>query len=162
MYYFENMEVSQFNKFDLARFRRKNIGILFQDFRLLPFLNVKQNIKLPLFFLPEKIKGEKVTEIMQSLKILHRRKAFPKDISGGEAQRTAIARAMILRPKILLLDEPTGNLDRETEKSIVKILLNYKKQGMTIVVISHSHNMAKTADYVFEVKNKKIRQKNKL
>ena len=161
-YSFENIEVNRLNKFDLARFRRKNIGILFQDFRLLPFLNVEQNIKLPLFFFPERIIKEKTIEIMQSLKILHRRKAFPKDISGGEAQRTAIARAMIIRPKILLLDEPTGNLDRETAKKIIEILLNYKeKEKITIVAVSHSENMARVADHVWELKSKKMELKNK-
>ena len=161
-YFFENMEVHRFNKFDLAVFRRKNIGILFQDFRLLPFLNMEQNIKLPLFFLPEKIMKEKIIEVMQSLKILHRRKAFPKDISGGEAQRTAIARAIILKPKILLLDEPTGNLDKETGKRIIEILHRYKKkEKITIVAVSHSEDMIGAADHVWEIKNKKVELKKK-
>ena len=157
-YYFKNMEINDLNKFRLAGFRRKNIGILFQDFRLLPFLNVEQNIRLPLFFVPERIIKEKIISIMQELKILNRKKAFPKDISGGEAQRTAIARAMILKPKILLLDEPTGNLDKETEKKILEILLEYKKkEKITIIAISHSENIAKKADYIWELKNQTIR-----
>ena len=153
-YNFEGNLLQRMGKFSAAQFRRENVGVLFQDFRLLPFLTTEQNIKLPLYFLPEKIENSKVSHILSELKISHRRRAYPKDLSGGEAQRTAMGRAMVLEPKLLLLDEPTGNLDHETEKNILEYLMSFReKRGLTIVCITHSKYMMQNSDEVWELKD---------
>ena len=152
-YVFQEQPLQNMGKFSAAQFRRTNIGVLFQDFRLLPFLTAKQNIKLPLYFLPEKIQNTKVENMLDELKISHRQKAYPRDLSGGEAQRTAMARAMVLEPKLLLLDEPTGNLDFDTEKSIVQYLRKFRKQrGLSIICITHSKYITAESDEVWTLK----------
>ena len=153
-YFLSKKPVHQMGKFKMAKFRRDNIGILFQDFRLLPFLTTQQNIKLPLYFLSEKINKNRVNHLLDELKISHRKKAYPKDLSGGEAQRTAIARSIILQPKLLLLDEPTGNLDATTEKIIIEYLMKFRKKNkLTIVCITHSHYIMEQADEVWTLKD---------
>lgn len=142
-------------------FRRRNIGFLFQDFRLLPFLNVEQNIGLPLLFSGLAIGKKTMHQWMKDLNIFHLRKSLPHQISGGEAQRTALARALILQPKLLLLDEPSGNLDSETEKEIVQILLRLKEKKLTLICVTHSKVIMEAADVVYHLKNKQlISQKN--
>ena len=161
-YIFEESSIQRMGKFSAAQFRRKNIGILFQDFRLLPFLTAEQNIKLPLYFLPEKIDDHKVDHALNELKIAHRKKAYPKDLSGGEAQRTAMARATILEPKLLLLDEPTGNLDQEIEKNILQYLMKFReKQGLTIVCVTHSKYMMQQSDAIWSLKEATLRKKGR-
>lgn len=137
-------------------FRRRNIGFLFQDFRLLPFLNVEQNIGLPLSFSGLPFGKKTIHQWMKDLNIFHLRKSLPHQISGGEAQRTALARALILQPKLLLLDEPSGNLDSETEKEIVKILLKLKEKKLTLVCVTHSNAIMQAADMVYHLKDKQL------
>ncbi len=154
-YLFSNRPVHEMGKFATAQFRRENIGILFQDFRLLPFLTAEQNIRFPLYFLSEKMDSNKVNRLLDELKIDHRKKAYPKNLSGGEAQRTAIARSMILQPQLLLLDEPTGNLDAKTEKLIVDSLMKFRtKYKLTIFCVTHSKYIMKQADKVWHLGNK--------
>ena len=154
-YFFSKKAIHEMGKFAAARFRRDNIGILFQDFRLLPFLTAEQNIRFPLYFLPEKMDSSKVTRLLDELKIDHRKKAYPKHLSGGEAQRTAIARSMILQPQLLLLDEPTGNLDVKTEKLIVEYLMKFRtKYKLTILCVTHSKYIMKQADKVWHLRDK--------
>ena len=161
-YSFQGRSIHKMGKFSIAKFRRENIGILFQDFRLLPFLNAEQNVKLPLYFLPERIDRSKSGKLLEELKISHRRKAYPRDLSGGEAQRTAIARAMILQPKLLLLDEPTGNLDRDTEKRIIDHLIKFrKKYKLTIVCVTHSDYVIQKAHEVWYLSKGRLSQKKK-
>ncbi len=156
-YYFEERPVYGLGEIGLGRFRKKNIGYLFQDFRLLPFLTIEQNIRFPLFFDGEPYHRERVAELMDSLGIIHRRAAYPRDISGGEAQRTALARALVMDPQVLLLDEPTGNLDEETEADILKTLLGLQKEkGLTMVCITHSHRILTKSDSVLKMSGGKI------
>lgn len=155
-YRFRGTKVYTLGEFGLGRFRRKNIGFLFQDFRLLPFLNAQKNISLPGFFTGKKIERNEREMIMRDLGIWERRKAKPAHLSGGEAQRTALGRALYLKPSLLLLDEPTGNLDLQTEKEILSLLLKKKEQGLTLFCVTHSKTLMKSADRVFTIKNKSL------
>ncbi|MBV6492147.1 MAG: ABC transporter ATP-binding protein YtrE [Turneriella sp.] len=133
-------------EFGLGKFRKNNIGFLFQDFRLLPFLTVEQNIRFPAFFSGRKVDKTQMLKRMQKLGIDHRAKAYPTQISGGEAQRTALARALWMNPPVLLLDEPTGNLDHTTELAIVSLLEELRGEGLTLVCVSHSDYIMSRAD----------------
>lgn len=137
----------------LGRFRKKNIGFLFQDFRLLPFLTVEQNIRFPSLFSGAPLDKKKLTARMEHLGIAHRAKAYPHAISGGEAQRTALARALLMEPPVLLLDEPTGNLDHATEVAIVSVLESLRREGLTLICISHSEYIMQRADRVLRLHN---------
>lgn len=145
-----------FGEFGLGRFRKKNIGFLFQDFRLLPFLTVQQNIRFPVLFSGMRLPEKKVQEQMERLGIAHRAEAYPTSISGGEAQRTGLARALLMNPPLLLLDEPTGNLDGITEHAIADVLEGLKKEGLTLVCASHSNYIMQRADCVYDLKDGNI------
>lgn len=136
----------------LGRFRKNNIGFLFQDFRLLPFLTVEQNIRFPALFSGSMLDKQKLADRMERLGIAHRAKAYPNAISGGEAQRTALARALLMSPPVLLLDEPTGNLDSATEIAIVSVLEDLRKEGLTLICISHSEYIMRRADQVLRLR----------
>ncbi|HMY11981.1 MAG TPA: ATP-binding cassette domain-containing protein, partial [Turneriella sp.] len=120
-------------EFGLGRFRKNNIGFLFQDFRLLPFLTVEQNIRFPSLFSGAALDKARLAERMQRLGIAHRAKAYPNSVSGGEAQRTGLARALLMDPPVLLLDEPTGNLDSATEVAIVSVLEDLRNEGIDYI-----------------------------
>lgn len=140
----------------LSRFRKKNIGFLFQDFRLLPFLTVEENVRFPVLFSGVRMGKSKIQQRLKQLGIAHRAKAYPHTISGGEAQRTALARALLLEPPLLLLDEPTGNLDRDTEIAIVNLLLELQREGLTLICASHSEYMMAHADRVMVLAGGKL------
>lgn len=146
----------RFGEFGLGRFRKKHVGFLFQDFRLLPFLTVEQNIKFPSLFSGKKIEKHQLKAQMENLGIAHRAKAHPNSISGGEAQRTALARALLMNPPLLLLDEPTGNLDNTTEAAIVNVLSDLKTKGLTLVCVSHSSYIMQKADVVLRLIDGKL------
>lgn len=161
-YTFQNQSVySKFGEFGLGRFRKKNIGFLFQDFRLLPFLTVAQNIKFPALFSGAPLNKQRIDDRMQKLGIAHRAGAYPTAISGGEAQRTGLARALLMDPPLLLLDEPTGNLDRATEANIVKVLEDLKAEGLTLICVSHSPHVLERADHVFDLADAKITERKR-
>jgi len=157
-YLFSGQPVYTLGEFGLGRFRKKNIGYLFQDFRLLPFLTIRKNILFPLYFTGRQI-GDRAEQLMKLLKIDHRKNAYPSGISGGEAQRTALARALLLEPQLLLLDEPTGNLDSETEDDILVYLKELISKGFTLVCVTHSHKISQESDMVWHLEKGKIDQK---
>ena len=146
----------KWSEFGLGAFRKKNIGFLFQDFRLLPFLTVEQNIRFPVYFSGSKFDRSRLKDRMEKLGIGHRAKAYPTAISGGEAQRTGLARALLMDPPVLLLDEPTGNLDNATEKAIVGVLEELKRGGLTLICVSHSPYIMEKADQVYHLREGKL------
>lgn len=152
-----NRVYRRFGEFGLGAFRKKNIGFLFQDFRLLPFLTVEQNIRFPVYFSGMRFENKRLTESMEKLGIAHRARAYPSAISGGEAQRTGLCRALLMNPPLLLLDEPTGNLDRATEQAIVDVLQDLKTSGLTLICVSHSAFIMERADRVIHLKDGLIR-----
>ncbi len=137
---------------ELSRFRNSNIGFVFQSFHLIPSLNVTDNVALPLGYrsgLSTKERREKVVEVLTRLGLSHRLRHFPSQLSGGQCQRVAIARAIIGNPRIILADEPTGNLDSKMGQEVMDILHQLNKEdGRTIVMVTHNEHQARTTDRI--------------
>src|SRR5574344_2215568 len=133
-------EVSQLKEKERTKFRKGNIGFVFQSFNLIDELNVYENIELPLRYMNISAaeRKEKVTEIMKRMNISHRAKHFPQQLSGGQQQRVAIARAVVAGPKLILADEPTGNLDSKNGKEVMDLLSELNKEGTTVIMVTHS------------------------
>lgn len=141
----------------LAVFRRKKIGFIFQDYNLLPSLNVWENIVLPLGLDNKKVDHNYVMEIIKTIGIEDKLKNFPNALSGGQKQRVAIARALASRPSIILADEPTGNLDSRTELEVIALLKTcVTKYGQTLVMITHDETIAQMADEIIVIEDGKV------
>lgn len=133
-------------------FRRRNIGFIFQAFHLIPELNVEQNIIFPLLLDHKKPDSRKVDEILEVLGLRERRGHLPGQLSGGQKQRVAIGRALITRPKLILADEPTGNLDRKNSREVMELLMKASRQyQQTILMITHNPNLITSVDRVMQV-----------
>lgn len=133
-------------------FRRRNIGFIFQAFHLIPELNVEQNIVFPLLLDYKKPDSRKVDEILEVLGLQERRMHLPGQLSGGQKQRVAIGRALITRPKLILADEPTGNLDRKNSREVMELLMKASRQyQQTILMITHNPNLITSVDRVMQV-----------
>jgi putative ABC transport system ATP-binding protein len=141
------------NQGRLAKIRRDNIGFVFQQFLLLPTLTVRENIELPLLFSKKNGKSERVTEIMGLLGLAHRAEHLPHQLSGGEMQRVSIGRALINEPKLILADEPTGNLDSATAEKIFELFRKLNNAGLSLVVVTHNVDLAKIAHRVIGLKD---------
>jgi len=141
----------------LAEFRRKKIGFVFQDFNLIPSLNVWENIVLPLGLGCRKVKREDVEEVLEKIGLTDKKETMPNALSGGQKQRTAIARALVTRPAIILADEPTGNLDSQTELEVMSLLKScVADMGQTLVMITHDEMIAQMADRMVEIEDGKV------
>ncbi|RME92610.1 MAG: ATP-binding cassette domain-containing protein [Candidatus Hydrogenedentota bacterium] len=161
--YFQQTSLYQKSIFYRNHYRNQNVGFLYQDFRLIPYWTVKRNIFLPAFFSKQQIKNH-LDELLKMFSIEHIANKKVRTISGGEAQRTALARAVLLKPKLLLLDEPTGNLDLHTEKEILSHIQTLQKTlGLTIISVTHSKEVMKHAKKIIEFTDQgvKIRKKRK-
>ncbi len=133
-------------------FRRRNIGFIFQSFQLVSELNVEQNIIFPLLLDYRKPDGSEVEEILDLLGLAERRRHLPGQLSGGQQQRVAIGRALITKPKLILADEPTGNLDSKNSQDVMDMLIRAsRKYGQTILIITHNKNLTVSVDRVFQV-----------
>lgn len=141
--YIEGKEIDNLKNSELAKFRRTHIGFIYQDYKLIPEYTAYENIILPLILDSEQADEEKVTELMESLGIDYCKDKFPAQMSGGEQQRVAIARALINKPKILLADEPTGNLDNNNAWEIMKLMEEINNNGTTVVVVTHNLEIVK-------------------
>lgn len=139
-YIFTDKEVSRFSERQRAQLRKGNIGFVFQSFNLIDELTVFENVELPLLYLkvPSGDRKKKVEEVLERMNIMHRRNHFPQQLSGGQQQRVAIARAIVARPKVILADEPTGNLDSANGEEVMKLLAELNEEGTTIVMVTHS------------------------
>ena len=143
-YYLGGKEVGHLKEKDRTNVRKGNIGFVFQSFNLIDELNVSENIELPLTYLkiPSDVRKQKVAEIMRRMNISHRAKHYPQQLSGGQQQRVAIARAVVSDPKIILADEPTGNLDSKNGQEVMELLTELNREGTTIVMVTHSQRDA--------------------
>ena len=142
---------------DLAAFRRRRVALIYQFYNLLPMLNVRSNILLPLELDGRKADERELSHILSLLGIADKEFHYPNQLSGGQQQRVAIARACITKPSILLADEPTGNLDNKNSKDIVDLLKKTNKElGQTIILVTHDHDIAKLAERVIEISDGKI------
>ncbi len=143
-YYFNGKEVSKFKERHRTDLRKGNIGFVFQSFNLIDELNVYENVELPLVYLKLRASNRKqmVENVLERMKIGHRKKHFPQQLSGGQQQRVAIARAVVANPKLILADEPTGNLDSKNGLEVMKLLTELNKEGTTIIMVTHSEHDA--------------------
>ena len=149
-YYFNGQEVGHLKEKQRTQVRKGNIGFVFQSFNLIDELNVYENVELPLIYLKKKAseKKERVTSILDRMNISHRVKHFPQQLSGGQQQRVAIARAVVAGPKLILADEPTGNLDSKNGAEVMNLLTELNQEGTTIVMVTHSQHDASYAHRV--------------
>ena len=152
-YYFMGEEVSRYSEKKRAGLRKGNIGFVFQSFNLIDELTVFENIELPLLYLGVSLAHRKkcVSEMLEQLALMPRKNHFPQQLSGGQQQRVAVARAVISNPKIILADEPTGNLDSSHGDDVMKILVDLNENGTTIVMVTHSPAYAEYANRVIHL-----------
>ena len=146
-------EVGQLKEKERTKFRKGNIGFVFQSFNLIDELDVYENVELPLRYLniSSSERKQKVTEILKRMGISHRAKHFPQQLSGGQQQRVASARAVVSSPKLILADEPTGNLDSKNGKEVMDLLAELNAEGTTIVMVTHSQKDAAVAQRVINL-----------
>lgn len=144
-YQFNGTEVAKLNEHKRSDLRKYNIGFVFQNFNLIEELTVFENIELPMIYLDIKKseRKERVEEVLQKMQIMHRRNHFPQQLSGGQQQRVAVARAVINNPKLILADEPTGNLDSSNGNEVMELLTELNEKGTTVVMVTHSEHDSK-------------------
>lgn len=153
----EDQDLYAMKEDKLAQFRREKIGFIFQDYNLIPSLNVWENVVLPLGLAGKRIDTGSAEEILRNVGLLDRKNAMPNTLSGGQKQRVAIARALAAEPALILADEPTGNLDSQTELEVMALLKNcVSKYGQTLVMITHDETIAQMADVVVMIEDGKV------
>ena len=142
---FNGIEVAGFKERKRASLRKHNIGFVFQSFNLIDELTVYENVELPLIYTGVKAseREKRVHEVLEKMQIMHRRKHFPQQLSGGQQQRVAVARAVVNNPKLILADEPTGNLDSSNGNEVMDLLTELNEAGTTIIMVTHSEHDAK-------------------
>ncbi|MDE6022796.1 MAG: ABC transporter ATP-binding protein [Muribaculaceae bacterium] len=152
-YTLNGKDVSKLKENDRTDIRKGTIGFVFQSFNLIDELNVYENIELPLLYMntSSKERKERIEAVMDRMAISHRRKHFPNQLSGGQQQRVAIARAVLPNPKIILADEPTGNLDSQNGKEVMNLLSELNKEGTTVIMVTHSQHDAAYADRIINL-----------
>jgi len=142
---FDGVEIAHFNERKRADIRKHSIGFVFQSFNLIDELTVYENVELPLIYTGVKPseRKEKVEKVLDKMQIMHRRNHYPQQLSGGQQQRVAVARAVVNNPKLILADEPTGNLDSINGSEVMELLSDLNEQGTTIVMVTHSEHDAR-------------------
>ena len=155
----EGNDIYTLNDDNLAIFRRRQVGLIYQFYNLIPILNVEENIVLPLELDGKKVDKNELNELLDTLGLTNRRTHFPNELSGGQQQRTSIGRAIITHPAIILADEPTGNLDSKASEEIMELLkLSNKKYKQTIIMITHNLELAAQADRVITIEDGHIKE----
>jgi putative ABC transport system ATP-binding protein len=151
--HFVDQEVSKFSERQRTNLRKANIGFVFQSFNLIDELTVYENVELPLLYLnmPSSERKKKVEAVLDRMKMSHRKKHFPQQLSGGQQQRVAISRAVVTNPKLILADEPTGNLDSANGEEVMNLLTQLNNEGTTIVMVTHSPSDAEKAHRIVQL-----------
>ncbi len=154
-YYLEKINVLELNHNQLAEIRNDKIGFVFQNFNLLPYATVFENIEMPMIFkgIPSKMRKKRVEELLDKLELRERMSHRASELSGGEMQRVAIARALVNNPDIILADEPTGNLDTKTGEEVINILESLWKEGATLIIVTHNPEISKRAKRIVKLKD---------
>ena len=152
-YYLNGTEVSRYTESQRTDLRKGAIGFVFQSFNLIDELNVYENVELPLLYMgiPSAERKKRVEEALERMGMMHRVKHFPQQLSGGQQQRAAIARAVVAGPKLILADEPTGNLDSKNGREVMELLKELHRDGTTIVMVTHSQHDADYADRIINL-----------
>ncbi|WP_148552108.1 ABC transporter ATP-binding protein [Paraclostridium bifermentans] len=153
------IDINNLSDRKLAEYRRKEVGFVFQQFNLIPILNVKENIELPLMIGEESIDQKYIDELINTLGLDKRKNHLPSQLSGGQQQRVAIGRALATKPSIILADEPTGNLDSKTTEEVMDLLkMSSEKFNQTLIIITHDNNIAKKADKIIHIIDGEIKK----
>jgi len=152
-FYFMDTEISKYKESQRTNLRKGNIGFIFQSFNLIDELTVFENVELPLLYLrmSSKERNKKVYEVLERMQLSHRKNHFPQQLSGGQQQRVAIARAVVTTPRLILADEPTGNLDSANGEEVLKLLEELNNEGTTIVMVTHSPSHAERAHRIVQL-----------
>lgn len=151
--------IENLNEEQLVSFRRKNVGFIFQSFHLLGTMNALENVALPLSFrkVPRNIRMKKAEKMLELVNLKKHKKHFPNQMSGGQQQRVGVARALVVDPKIIFADEPTGNLDSHTSEEVMELMQRVvKEQNKTLVMVTHDAHLATYADRIFHIRDGKI------
>lgn len=161
-YYFMEKEVTNYPERKRALLRKSHIGFVFQNFNLIEELTIYENIELPLIYIgiDNKDRRQKVEAIMEEMRITHRRNNFPSQLSGGQQQKVAVARAVVAKPRLILADEPTGNLDSANGEEVMNLLSRLNKSGTTIVMVTHSQRDAEYSRRIVHLFDGKIVTEN--
>lgn len=155
--YMDGQDIYAQNADQLAIFRRRQVGLIYQFYNLIPVLNVKENITLPVLMDGRKVNEERLEELLHTLKLTGRENHLPNQLSGGQQQRVSIGRALMNAPAVVLADEPTGNLDSKNSQEIVELLrLSNKRYNQTLIVITHDESIALQADRIIAIEDGKI------
>jgi len=157
-YHFDEDEISKWKVAELAGLRKKNVGFVFQNFNLIDELSVEENIALPLLYhkIPKDKAKQAVESVMDQLDIAHRAKHYPQQLSGGQQQRVAVARAIVTRPKLILADEPTGNLDSKNGDDVLELLKQLNEDGTTVIMVTHSEHDARFSHRVVRLHDGRV------
>ncbi|BFT32278.1 ABC transporter ATP-binding protein [Alteromonas sp. D210916BOD_24] len=160
-YQFDEMEISELNSSQLTDFRMCNIGFVFQSFHLIKHLTIRKNVELPLLLrkVSESERKQRALAMLERLNIADKADCYPRQLSGGQCQRVAIARALVGKPGLILADEPTGALDRETADSILDLFKQLNSEGHTIIMVTHDPAVAQKAHKAFELTQGKLVRK---
>ena len=155
--YMDGQDVYAQSDEQLAIFRRRQVGLIYQFYNLIPVLNVTENITLPVLMDGRKVNDERLNELLEVLKLANRKHHLPNELSGGQQQRVSIGRALMNAPSVMLADEPTGNLDSKNSQEIVELLkVSNKKYEQTLIIITHDENIALQADRIIAIEDGKI------
>ena len=152
----DGMAVGNLLESELVRIRREKIGFVFQQFHLIPGLSVYENVTLPLLFARREADEKKITKILELVGLKNRKSHNPSQLSGGEMQRVAVARAMVNDPEVIFADEPTGNLDSENSEKIFDLLTSLHARGLTIVMVTHNNELAMRSERIIRLKDGQI------
>lgn len=163
-YLFNGIEVAKFNERKRSELRKHNIGFVFQSFNLIDELSVYENVELPLIYTKVKSseRKERVEAVLDKMQIMHRRNHFPQQLSGGQQQRVAVARAVVNKPKLILADEPTGNLDSANGNEVMQLLTDLNEQGTTIIMVTHSEHDARYTHRIIRMLDGQVVMENSL
>ena len=157
-YHFLDKEVSKFSERQRSQLRKNNIGFIFQSFNLIDELTVFENVELPLIYtkVSSSERKKRVDEVLDKMNMMHRRNHFPQQLSGGQQQRVAVARAIVNNPKLILADEPTGNLDSANGNDVMKTLVHLNNEGATIIMVTHSQYCAEFGNRIIRLLDGKV------
>lgn len=157
-YIFDGSDISHTTEGQLADIRKDNIGFIFQSFNLIDELTVYENVELPLVYqgVAKKERQQRVTAVLEKVNIAHRKDHYPQQLSGGQQQRVAVGRAIVAKPKMILADEPTGNLDSKNGEEVMGLLAQLNQEGVTIVMVTHSEHHANYAHRTIHVLDGRI------